>query len=56
MLRIFANSLITHTLYTRDFSFIFVMWDFVLFLIYAGDLASRGASDCAIKTRLLIVT
>ena len=28
MLRIFATSLIAHTLYTRVFSLIFVMWDF----------------------------
>ena len=55
MLRIFATSLITHTLYKHDFSFIFDMWDFVLFLICAGDVATRGASDCAIKTRLFIV-
>ena len=41
MLRIFANSLIMHTLYTRDLSFIFAMWDFVLFLICAGDVAAR---------------
>ena len=55
MLRIFANSLIKKTLYTRDFSFIFSMWDFVLFLICAGDVATHGASDCAIRTRPLIV-
>ena len=56
MLRIFANSLVTHTLYTRDFSFIFVTWDFVLFLICACDVAACGASDRAIKTQSLIVT
>ena len=56
MLRIFAKSLITHTLYKHDFSFIFVMWDFVLFLIYAGDVAARGASDHEIKIRLFIIT
>ena len=49
MLRIFANSLIMHTLYTRDFSFIFVMWDLVLFIICASDVAGRGASNRAIK-------
>ena len=56
MLKIFANSLVTHTLYTLDFSFIFSMWDFVLFLIFACDMVARGASDHAIKTRPLIVT
>ena len=56
MLRIFANSLITHTLYTRNFSFSFSMWDFVLFLICVRDVAARGASDRIIKMPLLIVT
>ena len=56
MLRIFGNSLITHTLYTCVFSFLFAMRNFVLFLIWAGDVAARGASDRAIKTRLLIIT
>ena len=56
MLRIFANSLIMHTLYTRDFSFIFFMWEFVLFLICASDVAARGAFDHAIKMPRLIVT
>ena len=56
MLNIFAYSLMTHALYTHDFSFIFSMWDFVLFLICAGDVTARGASDRAIKTRPLIIT
>ena len=56
MLRIFANSLITHTLYTHDFSFIFAMCGFFLFLISTGDMVAPGASDRAIKTRPLIVT
>ena len=56
MLRIFANSLITHTLYTRDFYFIFFMWDFILFLICACDVIVRGAFDHTIKTQLVIFT
>ena len=49
MLRIFSNSIITHTLYTHDFYF-FSMWDFVLFLNCASDVATSGASNRAIKT------
>ena len=56
MLRIFANSLITHTLYTRDFSINFVMCDFVLFLICASDVPTRGPFDRKIKTQPLIIT
>ena len=37
MLRIFANSLIVHSLYTHDFSLIFSMWDFVSCFIFLGD-------------------
>ena len=32
MIRIFANSLSAHSLYTRDFSLIFAMWVFFLCL------------------------
>ena len=45
MLRIFASSLITHTIYTNDFSFIFVMWDLLLFLICASDVVARGSCN-----------
>ena len=45
MLKIFTNSLITHSLYTHDFSFIFGMWDFVSYFKCAGDLVLRGAFD-----------
>ena len=54
MLRISANSLTTHTLYTLDFSFIFFILDFVFFLICAGDVAACEASDRVNKTRPLI--
>ena len=56
MLRIVSNSLIMRTLYAHDFYSIFVMWDFVLFLICASDVTSCGASDRAIKIPPLIVT
>ena len=55
MLRSFSNSLITRTFYTCRFYFIFSMWDFILFLICAGDVAACGASAHVVKTRPLII-
>ena len=37
MLRIFTNSLITHSLYTPDFSLVFATCDFVSCFQCAGD-------------------
>ena len=56
MLRIFANSLITHNLYTHVFVFIFAMWDFVSCITCACDMATRGASDARVEYELSIIT
>ena len=56
MLRIFANSLITHSLYARIFFFIFSMWDFVSCFKCVGDVAARGASDACVEDESLIFT
>ena len=56
MLRIFANSLATHTLYTRVFFFIFAMWDFVSCFKCTGDVAARGAFDARVEDESSIFT
>ena len=56
MLRIFVNSLITHTLYTQDFIFIFTMWDFVSYFKCTSDVAAQGASDAHVEYESLIFT
>ena len=56
MLRIFSNSLITHTLYTRVFVFIFSTWDFVSCFKCAGDVEARGASDARVEDGSSIIT
>ena len=40
MLRIFTNSLATHTLYTHVFFFSFAMWDFVSCFKCASDVVA----------------
>ena len=56
MLKIFSNSLIMHTLYTRIFSFIFAMWDFVSCFKCARDVAAQGASDACVEDESSIFT
>ena len=56
LLRIFANSLITRTLYTCVFIFIFSMWDFVSCFKCACDVAALGASDARVAYESLIFT
>ena len=56
MLKIFTNSLITHTLYTHVFVFIFVMWDFVRCFKCTGDVAARGACDTGVECESSIFT
>ena len=53
MFRIFSNSVITHTLYTRVF---FAMWDFVSCFKCAGDVTAREASNAHIEDESLIFT
>ena len=50
MLRIFANFLFTYYLYSRSFTGIFVMWNYVFVLKCASDVTTRGASACMIKS------
>ena len=45
LFRIFANSLITSTLYTYRFALIFVMWDYCCLFLCAGELAKSGVCD-----------
>ena len=56
MLRIFANSVITCTLCTRVFVFIFVMWDFVSCFKCASDVAAQGASVARVEYESSIFT
>ena len=42
LLRIFANSLIAHTLYNRRFTLIFVMWDHFCLFLCVDDVAKCG--------------
>ena len=56
MSRIFANSLIMHTLYTRVLFFIFAMWDFVLCFKCECDMVTRGASDACVEDESSIFT
>ena len=56
MLRILANSLITRTLYTRLFVFIFSMSDVVSCFKCAGDVAARGVSDARVEYKSSIFT
>ena len=50
MLRIFANPLFAHYLYSRSFTWIIAMWDYFSIFMCAGDVATRGACDCVIKS------
>ena len=56
MLRIFANSLFTYSLYTHAIALIFIMWDYFYVFMCVGDVPSYGAFDRAIKSQLFIVT
>ena len=44
-LRIFANPLYVLYLYTHQIVFIFVMWDYLSFYIFAGDVARQESFD-----------
>ena len=46
LFKIFANSLITHTLYTRRFTLLFVMWDYYCLFLCASDVENFGVNDC----------
>ena len=56
MLRIFANSLFTDSLYTRTIVLIFIMWDYFDGFMCEGDMVLYEAFGCTIKSRSLIVT
>ena len=45
LFRIFAHSLITQTLYTPQFTLVFVMWDYFVCFLCIGDVAKCGVCD-----------
>ena len=56
MLRIFSNSLFVYYLHTRAFTWIFIMWDYVLVLKCACDMEFRGVSNLSVKSKPSIIT
>ena len=56
MLRILSISLCAYTLYTRQLSLIFVMWDYFYVFMCAGDVALCEASDSRVQRRSSIFT